>query len=50
MLNKNIGTNTKLYIVIAKDNTKSYKKQKKDASFSLMSGSQSLSPNKILVQ
>ena len=50
MLHKNIGTNTKLYIALARDNSQSYKKEKKDTSFNLMSGSHSLSPNKILVQ
>ena len=30
MLHESIGTNTKLYIALAKDNSKSYKKEKKD--------------------
>ena len=50
MLHKNIGTNKKLYIALARDNSKSYKKEKKDISFNLMSGSHIVSSNKILIQ
>ena len=50
MLHKSIGTNTKLYMALTEDNSKSYKKEKKDTSFNLMSGSHSLSANKIIIQ